>query len=429
MKRWGSFTVLLGLLPLARSAKAQLPVTYDVAASFEQGWTTDSNPNGVWSYGYSSGLSTPITLYSQTVQNGVNGPGAQYWLSPTSDIGNSPAAEFNNGAAYSGGAGQVNFLANEFILVAGIGGQYSDLVFTAPANGVYSIASSFRGAQNGVGTVVGVVANGNTLFNSTVTAVGQIVPFNASVNLSVGNTVVFSVGPGGGVQNTGVSATISLTTVSPSPNILPQLAFGGGWYSALYLTNSNAGAVSFPVSFTSDDGTPLAVPSIGGSSTTVNLAAQGTAILEALNVGTLSQGYVIANLPAGVAGYGVFRQSVPGVPDQEAVVPLANVSSTKSTLIYDDTAYVTAVAIANPSALPVTVSVTVWNSSGAVIGTSSIFLEAGTKTEAALRNITGLSGVAGNRGVAQFTVALGSVAVLGLRFDGTAFTSIPAVQQ
>jgi hypothetical protein len=183
------------------------------------------------------------------------------------------------------------------------------------------------------------------------------------------------------------------------------------------------------VSFTSDNGTPLTVPSIGGSSTTVNLAPQGTAIVEAPKVGTLNQGYVTAALPAGVTGYGVFRQTVPGVPDQEAVVPLANVTSTSSTLIWDDTAYVTGVAIANPSVLPITVSITVWNNSGGVIGTSSIFLAAGTKTEAALRSIPGLSGVADNRGSAQFTVALGSVAVLGLRFNGTAFTSIPTVQQ
>ena len=66
---------------------------------------------------------------------------------------------------------------------------------------------------------------------------------------------------------------------------------------------------------------------------------------------------------------------------------------------------------------------------GAVIGTSSIPLAAGAKTEATLRSIPGFSGVVGNRGSAEFTVSSGSVAVLGLRFNGTAFTSIPAPQQ
>jgi len=195
-------------LPLPEQAPAVFgaPIT-DAAASFEQGWITHSNPNGVWSYGYSSGFTSPITLYNQTVQNGVNGPNAQYWLSPSVDIGTSPAAEFNNGPAFDDG--NVNFLANEFVLVAGIGGQYSDLVFTAPADGTYSVVSSFRGDQHGIGTLVGVVANGNILFSSSVTAVGQIVPFSTQVSLKAGNTLVFSVGPGGGSQNTGVSATIT----------------------------------------------------------------------------------------------------------------------------------------------------------------------------------------------------------------------------
>ena len=161
----------------------------------------------------------------------------------------------------------------------------------------------------------------------------------------------------------------------------------------------------------------------------VNLAPHATAILEAPNAGTLNQGYATVSLPGGVTGYGVFRQSIPGVADQEAVVPLASSTSTGSTLTCDDTNYTTAVAVVNPSIVPVTVSITVWNSAGAVIGTSSIALAAGAKTEATLRSTPGLSGVAGNRGSAQFTVSSGSVAVLGLRFNGAAFTSIPTAQQ
>src|SRR5215471_12790870 len=59
--------------------------------------------------------------------------------------------------------------------------------------------------------------------------------------------------------------------------------------------------------------------------------------------------YVTATLPGGVTGYGIFRESVPGTPDQEAVVPLASSRSTTSTLTWDDTNYTTAVAVANPS--------------------------------------------------------------------------------
>jgi len=222
------------------------------------------------------------------------------------------------------------------------------------------------------------------------------------------------------------AAMAAPSSVPATPQILSQFAFGGGWYSAVYFSNSGATAASFEVNFAGDTSAPLAIPSIG-SSTTVNLAPQGTTILEALNLAgsALAEGYVTASLPEGVTGYGVFRQSVPGVPDQEAVVPLTGVSSSSVSLIWDDTAYTTAVAIVNPSSVSVIVQITAWDSSGTVIGSSSIPLGPGAKTEAALRGLPGLSGVVGNRGSAQFNVSTGSVAVLGLRFNGTAFTSIP----
>jgi hypothetical protein len=187
------------LVPVAR--------TYNPAASFEKGWTTQSNPNGVWSYGYSSGFMNPVTLYDKTVRNGINGPNAKYWLFSSVNVSTSPSAEHNDGPAYNDA--NIDFLANEFLLVAGVGGQYSDLIFTAPVGGEYSIAGNFRGAQYGVGTVVGIVADGNVVFSSSVTSIGQLAPFRITLSLQAGSTVVFSAGPGGGAQNTGLSVTIT----------------------------------------------------------------------------------------------------------------------------------------------------------------------------------------------------------------------------
>jgi hypothetical protein len=78
--------------------------------------------------------------------------------------------------------------------------------------------------------------------------------------------------------------SVQVTGSSSINAVLPQFAFGGGWYSALYFTNFSNTAVSFPVSFVADNGTPLRVPSVGGSSTTVSLSPRGTAIIEALNI-------------------------------------------------------------------------------------------------------------------------------------------------
>jgi hypothetical protein len=186
--------------------------------------------------------------------------------------------------------------------------------------------------------------------------------------------------------------------------------------------------VSFSVSFTDDNGTPLVVPGLGGASTQVNVPAFGTEIVEAPNTGPLSQGYATFTLPPGVSGYGVFRQTVPGTPDQEAVVPFATANATSSTLVWDDTNYITAVAIVNAGPVAATISITLTDNNGNTVGTSSVTLAPYQHTAKTLRSDPNLAGMVGLRGRAQFTATSGNVAVLGLRFNGAAFTSIPATQ-
>jgi hypothetical protein len=210
---------------------------------------------------------------------------------------------------------------------------------------------------------------------------------------------------------------------------LGQFAFGGGWYSAIYFTNISLTDVSFPVTFTADNGTALTVPSIGGPSKTITLAAGGSTVIEAPNVGDLQQGYVSVTLPAGAIGYGVFRQSIPGKPDQEAVVPLS-LQGGNIPLIFDETKYTTAVSIADPGNVTSTIAITATDNTGAVIGTSTLTLSAFNKTAVVLRSLPGLEGIAGKQGSARFSVTNGpGVVVLGLRANGTALTSIPAQPQ
>ena len=222
----------------------------------------------------------------------------------------------------------------------------------------------------------------------------------------------------------GLAQTQGLTA-----SVLPDFVFGGGFYSAIYFANTGNRAVSFPVHFIGDDGNPLTVPSIGGSTTTIQLGPQGTAVVEAPNVGALVQGYASVFLPSGVVSYGVFRKSAPGVADQEVIVPLSSVASSRRTLIFDDTNYVTSVAIVNPSVVQNIVTVSVRDDAGNLIGNPTILLGANSKTAVVLRDLPGLAGVAGKRGIADFSVVAGNVAVLGLRFNGEAFSSIPTVNR
>jgi hypothetical protein len=139
------------------------------------------------------------------------------------------------------------------------------------------------------------------------------------------------------------------------------------------------------------------------------------------------QGYASMPLPSGVVTYGVFRKTALGVPDQEVVVPLSSSSYKHVSLTWDETNFVTGVAVVNPSSVATVVSVTARDAAGNVIGTGTLPLAANAKIAVVLRTIPGLEAIAGHRGTANFSVATGNVAVLGLRFSGSVFTSIPTV--
>ena len=218
---------------------------------------------------------------------------------------------------------------------------------------------------------------------------------------------------------------------STSSAVLGQFAFGGGWYSAIYFSNTGTSSVSFPVNFKDDNGNPLNVPSLG-SSTTVTLTPGASTVLEALNQGTpTNQGYVTMNLPVGVTGYGVFRLSGSQFIDQEAVVPIVYAKAGTQTMVYDEINSTTSIAIVNPSKLATSVTITAEDLNGTVIATSAspLVLQPGAKKEDLLKQLTpGLSSVANNRGVVKFTASNGSIVVLGIRSRSFALTSDPGRQ-
>lgn len=294
---------------------------------------------------------------------------------------------------------------------------------TADGNGnitttnVYNVGTGGT-SESGSGTYT---INSDCSGTLQVTYSGSTSPFSYNIALASGNNLLF-------LETDAGNAIVGTGQHPSAGSVLPQFVFGAGtWYSALYFTNSNSNSVSFTVNFTADGGTPLTVPSLGGSSVAVTIAPNGTTVLEAPNSGSFNSGYASFALPPGVTGSGIFRQSVTGRADQEAVVPLSSASSTTSTLTWDETSgAVDSVAIVNPSSVATTVAVTVWDTGGNVIGTSSVPLPANSKTATQLDGLSGLSGMKGKRGSAQFTVSTGNVAVLGLRFVGAAFTSIPA---
>jgi hypothetical protein len=213
----------LNIVVLSGGASSASTLTFDPANDFEAGWVANSNPNGVWSYGYSTTLTGPVTLYTAQVPGG-DSPNQQMWISPAVNCCiASPSVGFNNGPAFDDG--NVAQAANEILLVAS-GGQnlVTELIFTAPVGGIYSLTSSFIGDQRGIGVGVDVLLNGSVLFSSTVTSFGQVVPFNTNVALALGDTLTFAVVQGTGSQNTGLD--VNLTTSVPEPSTWAMMLLG-----------------------------------------------------------------------------------------------------------------------------------------------------------------------------------------------------------
>ena len=356
------------------------------------------------------------------------------------DNGQSAVFAFSTSGQVIAGRGyQVTSTGTPACTNASINGSYgylfSGLLSGAPyaeegqvtSNGAGGLSAS--SVVNLNGSLTPVPANGTYSINSDCSGTAQLTNQFGTHHFSFavvedGHLAVFS--------ETDAGAVISGVANSQSPArvLLPDFVFGGGFYSALYFTNQTSSPVSFTVNFFSDDSSALSAPSVGGTSTTVNLAANGTAVIEAPNAGSsIIQGYASLVLPTGVTAYGVFRKTASGSPDQEVVVPLSNASSVSSTLSFDDTNVVTAVAIVNPSSVATTVAISARDTNGNVVGTATVALGPNAKTESVLRDLTGLSGIAGLRGSAVFSVATGNLAVLGLRFNSQAFTSIPTTNR
>jgi hypothetical protein len=449
-------------------SSTQLTITFNVGTMNAIGTVQVVNPDGgssnIASFSVTAPPSVPVTVsllspvvltpgnvgvpYGPVQFTATGGTGGYIW----SATGLPSGLAISSGGTLSGSpepGSQGNYIPSFFVNDSGGHGTVADLplliqpafsavltvasVYPSPvpaSNANQTILINGSGFQSGTGSKVRLTAVSGSQTDLTGTAVTWVSSNQLSISFNVGTALgtwtvqVFN--------PDGTSSNILSFSVAAPPVVtsfaLPQLAFGGGWYTALYFSNPTASHVSAVVNFIGNDGSPLDVPLAGigsVSSQTVNLDPGATVILEAPNTGNLVQGWAEAMLPQGAVGYAVFRQSVPGRADQEAVVPLTPESSQRADLIYDDTALTTSVAFLNPSNQQATVTITAHGADGNQIGTSQVTLGARSKRAMILKSLSGLSDVAGKRGWATFSVSSGAVSVMGFRSGTEAFTTIP----
>jgi len=214
--------------------------------------------------------------------------------------------------------------------------------------------------------------------------------------------------------------------------VIPQFVDGGSWKTSVFLVNLENHATSFQMLFFNDDGTDMFVPIVGLGlvrQVTITLDTAGSTEFETSGSSdNLRQGWALLSQTTSdsVGGMAVFRQSVAGRADQEAVVPIVSQFDSHFVLLFDNTAFTTAIALANPTTSRVVIPVSIRNQAGQIIDQRTIGLDAYSHTAFTLPD-TWLT-TAGRRGAIEFQTSGFGVAALGLRFSGSAFTSFHVLE-
>jgi hypothetical protein len=233
---------------------------------------------------------------------------------------------------------------------------------------------------------------------------------------------------------THLMASVTGTTLQ-NIGSMPQMAVGGAWKTTIVLENSGTRAAQARLNFWGDSGGALALPLSFPPSTaspivasTLDRTLAAGAALTIVASGSESQptqqGWVQLIADGNISGFAIFG-SKSGNFDQEAVVPLETREAGSYVLWFDNTSgMIVGVALANLTTQPVTVTATIRDESGSVVGTGRIDLPAQGHTSFELPTL--LQQTAQRRGTVEFhTAASGQISVLGLRFNPGAFTTIP----
>jgi hypothetical protein len=189
-------------------------------------YSTNTNPTGVWSYGYSTTLGGTMTLYTaHEVDSGLD-----RWRGNVGSDG-SPSLLKNDTAA------PITYFSNptataqpgQLVEHPGPNGEDCIVRFTAPTAGLYSITANFKGIDiTPTSTDVHVLDNGTAIFNDLVnTDGGAGKSFTTQLSLNAGEKIDFAVGYGSNLNyqfdSTALSAQVNLV---PEPTSCLLLALG-----------------------------------------------------------------------------------------------------------------------------------------------------------------------------------------------------------
>jgi hypothetical protein len=188
-----------------RTAATGTILTGDATKDF----STGGNPNGSWSYGYTTSINAGSAFILDDTEFTCCGGGGDQWY-PAGISGDSTPTVIHNSTANDLNPGNFTLSPDMLALHPGPGGQYSTVRWIAPATGAYVLRGRFQGVDNsGPSTDVHIVKNLGTTATHLLTDAtcagspgacighGTEVPFIKEVSVNTGDTIDFMVGTGG----------------------------------------------------------------------------------------------------------------------------------------------------------------------------------------------------------------------------------------
>ena len=204
-----ALVLLLFVAAATVAAAAQTPqwknADYDAVRDF----SSQSNPNGVWSYGWESTFAGPLTLY--TGVGSCETPGISWWYLACQTQPVLGHNDTDKVVCYYDFCLPPTYL----LLHPGPAGEFSVLRWTAPSSGVFLVEGTFVGIATAPTTTdVHVLVNSkNSLLSGPITSYGWPLSFKLKGKVVAGDTVDFLVGFGkegnNGSDSTGVRFSLT----------------------------------------------------------------------------------------------------------------------------------------------------------------------------------------------------------------------------
>ena len=234
MKLRGGCLLILWALAAPSAAGS---ILYDAESDYIAGWIAGTNPNGVWTYGWSTSPGNNVTLY--TTHDQLSGfPSFDEWKDPSNNINATPLVYSNqSGSSFSGGgAANLDSVPAGALIIHGggtaascgsDGGCFSEVIWTAPSTDDYSLVTTFAGHQLGMTGLVEVlkVTGGapSVLFSNSALTDGTSVPFDQIISVLAGDQIIFAARTSDGSLNPDTTQLQATLTAVPEPSSLVLL--------------------------------------------------------------------------------------------------------------------------------------------------------------------------------------------------------------